>query len=413
MSLTLVEIFNGINKTNSVSEKEKILRDNKDNEQLKKLLVYALDPYVLFQFNKMPCKFEKEHEVEHTEEWKFSLLEGLLNDLKGRYITGNEAKEAVKAVFKLFDEPHFELYSKVLTKEAIGVGASTVNKVWPGLIPEFKLMLAPNELPIITNIKYPCYIQPKLDGYRCIYKNGAMFSRAGKPFGNDNLPNYFNKLFQVEDYVLDGELYCDGINFNKLQTILNTYDAPLPNALKFVVYDCIPVKDWEAQSCKKPYSERIRNVREVVASIADHKKVIDIANDEASSAKEAIDLYKNYLKKGYEGAMIKAIDGQYRWKRVTLRSGEMLKVKPFTTVDLKVTGIYAGEGNFQGMAGGVVIDFNGHAVRCGSGFDIDTRKEMAKSPDSYIGRTIEIKYFEETEDGSLRFPTFVRWRDDK
>lgn len=413
MKDTLANIFLKINSTNSTSEKEKILRDNKDNEQLKKLLVYALDPYILFQFNKMPCSFEKEAETDKTQEWKFSFLEGLLNDLKGRYTTGNEAKETVKAVFKLFDAPHFELYSKVLTKEAIGVGASTVNKVWPGLIPEFKLMLAPNELPIITNVKYPCYIQPKLDGYRCVYKDGAMFSRKGKPFGNKNLPSYFKHLFEVQDDVLDGELYCEGVNFNKLQTILNTYDAPLPNTLKFVIYDCVPVKDWEAQSCKKPYSERIRNVREVVGAICDHKKVIDIANDEVESSKEAVDLYKDYLKKGYEGAMIKAIDGQYRWKRVTLRSGEMLKLKPFITVDLKVTSIYEGEGNFQGVAGGVVVDFNGKPVSVGSGFDIPTREEMAKSPSNFIGRTAEVKYFEETEDGSLRFPTFVRWRDDK
>jgi DNA ligase-1 len=240
-----------------------------------------------------------------------------------------------------------------------------------------------------------------------------MISRAGKPFGNANLPNYFNKLFQVEDYVLDGELYCDGINFNKLQTILNTYEEPLPNALKFVVYDCVPVRDWEAQKCNKPYSERIRNVREVLAIVADYKKVIDIPNDEVQDAKQAVDFYKDCLKKGYEGAMIKAIDGQYRWKRVTLRSGEMLKIKPFTTVDLKVTGVYDGEGNFQGMAGGVVVDFNGNAVSVGSGFDVATRKKMAESPDDFIGRTAEVKYFEVTQDGSLRFPTFVRWRDDK
>lgn len=412
MRKTLANIFQTINSTNSTAQKEEILRQHKDNEQLKKVLIFALDPYQLFQFNKMPCEFA-EQQGDLDLDTQFQLLEGLLNDLSRRLTTGNKAKETVISVFKLFDKEHFELYSKVLTKEAIGVGSATVNKVWPGLIPEFKLMLAPNELPIITNIKYPCYVQPKLDGYRCIYKNGAMYSRKGKPFGNDNLSTYFSKLFGLQDYVLDGELYCEGVNFNKLQTILNTYEETLPNTLKFVVYDCIPVKDWEAQSCKKPYSERIRNVREVVANLADHKKVIDIPNDEVEDAKQAVNLYKEYLKKGYEGAMIKAIDGQYRWKRVTLRSGEMLKLKPFSTLDLKVTSIYEGEGNFQGVAGGVVVDFNGNPVSVGSGFDVATRKKMAETPSDFIGRTLEVKYFEETEDGSLRFPTFVRWRDDK
>ncbi len=412
--MKLTAIFQELNKTNSVVDKEAILNKYKDNEYLQKVLKWNLDPYALFQFNKMPCEFEQELEKEHTQEWKFSFLEGLLNDLKGRYITGNAAKEAVVAVFKLFDKEHFDLYSKVLLKESIGVGAKTVNKVWPGLVPSFELMLAPNELPDITKVKYPIYIQPKLDGYRCVYKDGLLWSRKGKPFGNKNLPLHFKSLFETSDYVLDGELYVHGTSFNNLQTILNTEDAPLPATLKYVVYDCIPTKDWEAQKTKLTYEMRLKNLREVLNNqIADYKKVIDIANDLVNTSGEAVELYKKYLKSGYEGAMLKAPDGLYKWKRTTVRSGEMLKVKPFKTEDLVVTEIYDGEGNFQGMAGGVVVDFNGNSVRVGSGFDVATRKEMAKSPNDFIGRTIEVKFFEVTEEGSLRFPTFVAWRDDK
>lgn len=414
MSSTLVEIFNAINKTNSVSEKETILRKHKDNEQLKKLLVFALSPYKLFQFTKMPCEFEKEYDTEHTQEWKFSLLEGLLNDLAGRHITGNQAKEAVIAVFKLFDKPHFDLYAKVLTKQAIGVGASTVNKVWPGLIPEFKLMLAPNELPQITKVKYPCYIQPKLDGCRAIYKEGEFFTRKGKPFPNVNLTSHFSSLLNMRDFVLDGELYIHNTPFQKFLGSIMNESEPIPNALKFVVYDCVPVKDWEAQSCKKPYSERIRNVREVIAAVADHKKVIDIANDEVSSPKEAIDLYKKYLTLRYEGAMIKAIDGQYKWKRVTVRSGEMLKLKPFKTEDLEIIDVYEGEGKFSGTLGGIIVS-GPHITptSVGSGFSDAIRKEIWENKSKYIGKTAEIQYFEITEEKSLRFPIFKRMREDK
>lgn len=412
--MKLTAIFQELNSTNSVVDKEAILTKYKDNENLQKLLKWNLDPYSVFQFNKMPCQFEKEHELEHTQEWKFSFLEGLLNDLKGRYTTGNDAKEAVTAVFKLFDQEHYNLYSKVLLKESIGVGARTVNKVWPGLVPSFELMLAPNELPDITKVKYPIYLQPKLDGYRCVYKGGLLYSRKGKPFGNKNLPLHFKSLFEVSDHVLDGELYVHGISFNVLQTILNTEDAPLPATLKYVVYDCLPAKDWEQQKTKVTYEVRLKNLREVLNNqIADYKKVIDIPNDLVNTSGEAVDLYKEYLKKGYEGAMLKAPDGLYKWKRTTVRSGEMLKVKPFKTEDLVVTEIFDGEGNFTGMAGGVVVDFNGNSVRVGSGFDVATRKEMAKTPSNYIGRVAEVKFFEVTEEGSLRFPTFVTWREDK
>jgi ATP-dependent DNA ligase len=111
--------------------------------------------------------------------------------------------------------------------------------------------------------------------------------------------------------------------------------------------------------------------------------------------------------------MLKAPDGLYRWKRVSIRSGEMLKVKPYKTEDLEVTGIYDGEGKYTGMAGGVVVNFNGVAVRCGSGFDDATREAMAKAPNDYIGKVAEIRYLEVTEDGSLRHPSFLRWREEK
>jgi ATP-dependent DNA ligase len=412
--MNLIGIFKELNSTNSVVDKEAILTKNKDNEYLKKILKWNLDPYALFQFNKMPCQFETEGEIGQTQEWKFGFLEGLLNDLKGRYTTGNKAKETVIAVFKLFDREHFDLYSKVLLKESIGVGARTVNKVWPSLIPSFELMLAPNELPDLTKVKYPLYLQPKLDGYRCVYKDGLLWSRKGKPFGNKNLATHFKSLFGVTDYVLDGELYVHGINFNKLQTILNTEDTPLPSSLKYVVYDCVPVKDWLSQKTKIIYENRLKTLREVVNSqIADHKKVIDISNDLINTSAEAVSLYKEYLNKGYEGCMLKAPDGLYKWKRTTIRSGEMLKVKPFKSIDLAITGVYAGEGLFEGMAGGVDCDYSGVTVSIGSGFDVATRKKMAESPNDFIGKTIEIKYFEETEEGSLRHPTFQRFREEK
>lgn len=410
----IIDIFKELNATNSVVSKENILNKYKGDLELRELLEANLNPYKIYQFNKMPYTFSELTTFDKfPEKVVYKMFIDLLKKLETRTVTGNEAKQAVKDVFCRMLKFEFDMYASVLLKEAIGVGAKTVNKVWPKLIPEFGLMLAPNELPNIMTINYPANIQPKLDGYRCIYDNGYMWSRTGRPFGNKNLASYFSKLFQVEDYVLDGELYVEGENFNKLQTILNTYEAPLPEGLKFVVYDCMPKTEWDCKKGKKPYSERLKQIRTVIQAIADHKKVIDIPNDIVEEPREAVEIYKKYLKAGYEGAMIKSVDGLYKWKRTTVKSGEMLKVKPFETIDLVIKGYYAGEGKFEGMAGGVDVDYNGVTVSIGSGFDVPTRKAIAATPSNFIGKTIEIKYFEETEDGSLRFPTFVRFREEK
>jgi DNA ligase-1 len=410
----MIKIFNQLATTNSVKDKEAILRANSSNEKLKFLLEANLNPYKLYQFNKMPCEFEKEYEVEYTQAWKFDFFKGLLIDLEKRHLTGNKAKDAVCATFKLFDKEHFELYSKILLKESIGVGASTVNKVWPGLIPQFKLMLAPSELPNTTDLQYPLYVQAKYDGYRCVYYKGVLWTRAGNPMPNINLVDYFGNITDIQNYVFDGELYIHGDNFQNLTKILNSEKGIIPKGLKYYIYDCMPVSDWESQKTKLGYSDRLKLIREQVNGVlADYSKYVDAPTDLVNNSAEVIEIYKKYLKSGYEGCMLKAKEGKYQWKRVSLKSGEMIKLKPFKSVDLEVTGIFDGEGKFKGKAGGILVDYNGVTVWCGSGFDDATRDILSKEPNRYIGKTAEIKYFEETEDGSLRFPIFERWREDK
>jgi DNA ligase-1 len=408
----IIKFFEEINSTNSLKEKEAILSKYKNDEYLAELINRNLDPYKLFQFNKIPNYTANPEGKKGIENYKAFI--NLTDKLLTRNITGNAAKEEVIKFFTESNNEEAKIYEKILLKESLGIGATTVNKVWKNFIPEFKVMLAPNKLPELTQLKYPSYVQPKLDGYRCIYWEGKLWSRSGRPFPNKNLSEYFKSLNNVKNYIFDGELYIHGIKFQDLTKILNAENISIPNELKYIVYDCLPEKDWCSQKSNIAYQDRLTNLREILNDrVADYKKVIDISSDIVNQASEVLPLYKKYLKNGYEGIMIKDITGLYRWKRVSLKSGEMVKLKPFKTIDVKIKEIYDGEGNFKNMAGGVVVDYNGVAVSIGSGFDLFLRKKMAEQPNDFIGKTIEIQYFEETDDGSLRFPTFKRFRPEK
>ena len=407
----IFQILEHINSINSVKEKQSVLDMNKNDEELKKYLKYTLDPYQQYQFNVLPKIETKENGEESNNYIDFLLL---LNKLKNREITGNEARDEVVRVFSKFNEQETKWYSKCLLKKPVGVRAATVNKVWPELVPEFKLMLAPNKIPNLTEIQYPVLVQPKLDGYRCLYVAGKLWSRAGKPFGNKNLTKYFDKLGGVGNYVLDGELYATNTNFSSLQTVLNSHDKKLPSDLKFFVYDCVPLEAWHKQDYNKSYEARISDMRSILNDrVANYQRIIDTPTDEVDSPQEVIKIYKEYLTKGYEGVMLKSPGGKYQWKRTSIRSGEMLKLKPFKTEDLKIKDIFEGEGDFEGTAGGIVVDRNGQEIRVGSGFDFKTRDRLFKNPSNYIDSTAEIKFFEETEEGSLRHPVFMRFREDK
>ena len=410
-----VTLLKELKEINSVKDKEIILQKYKDDEYSTELIKRALDPYQLFYIKKLAhfnkAKYVPDDALNHKDRYDFFI--GLTNDLTGRYITGNEAKEATEAVFSMFPEEEYEAYRKVLLKEAVGVGATTVNKVWPKLVPVFSVMLASNEMPQLPNQRYPLMVQPKLDGMRAIYMHGNFWTRSGIIFPNVKLDEYFKSLKGHEDNVLDGELYIHNQPFQKLASTLNADDAPIPNGLRYVVYDAIPKDEWVAQKCNLTYQARLEALRGVVNSVADHKKVIDISSDVVYDAGEVVELYKKYLKDGYEGVMLKDPNGHYKWGRCTLKSGTMIKLKPFKSIDLTITGIYDGEGKYEGKAGGLLADHAGVTIRIGSGFSDADRSSMAAQPHSYIGKTVEVKYFEETEDGSLRFPIFERIRTDK
>lgn len=405
----LSKIFEDLNNENSVKVKKELLLSHKDNEDIKKILQYTLNPYKLFYMNKIPDFTANAGGITSFKKF-FQLCDKLSN----REIVGNNAKEEVKKLLETCSEKDAKLFTKVISKSAIGVGAKTVNKVWPNLVPEFKLMLAPNEIADVTNIHYPCAVQPKLDGYRCVYKDGQLWSRAGKPFGNKKLTEYFKCLENVGNYVLDGELYVHNLPFNKLTRILNAEDAELPKNLKYFVYDCVKDDYWESQKTTPTYETRLSRMREIINDrIADYTKVIDTSTNICSNPGEVLQFYKKCLKDTYEGVMIKNLNGSYQWKRVSIKSGEMVKLKPFKTEDLEIADIYDGEGNFAEIAGGVLVNYKNVLVRVGTGFNLETRKDMRSNPLNYIGKVIEVRYFEETEDGSLRFPSFVRFRQEK
>lgn len=114
---------------------------------------------------------------------------------------------------------------------------------------------------------------------------------------------------------------------------------------------------------------------------------------------------KEIVEEGYEGIVLKTRDGYYEHRR----SASWCKLKPFDTADCKVIGLETGSGKFSGMLGALVVEFGGKRVHVGGGYTDEQRIEFLKNMPSLI----EVGFQEVTPGGSLRFPVFVRVRDDK
>lgn len=290
-------------------------------------------------------------------------------------------------------------------------------------------------------VKFPVYLQPKLDGMRAIWTGEKLLSRTGKEIkGVPTLLEFLKANYA--DFPLDGELYNHDKTFQEMiSSVRKTVNIEEDLSIEYHVYD-IPVED-------KTFDERTRLLRERVKEtdriklvqtfkLIKTKRLASRSSDESNPVYEELPLtekdFNRFESQGYEGTMIRNADGLYQKGK---RSSDLLKVKTFQDAEFPVVGVYQltrkekivvpphtpgaiehsdgvwkkdGAETPVEMAGGLVLQLpDGRTFESGSGYDDETRTEFWKNPP--IGKLATIKYQELTDGGVPRFPIFKAIRD--
>ena len=93
---------------------------------------------------------------------------------------------------------------------------------------------------------------------------------------------------------------------------------------------------------------------------------------------------------------------------------EWYKVKPTRTMDCIVVGIKPGQSKYEGMIGSLILMvYNGDELIYITNCSGLTDEQRAWNEEDCIGKVCEIAYDGVMARGGLRFPRFLRWRDDK
>lgn len=123
---------------------------------------------------------------------------------------------------------------------------------------------------------------------------------------------------------------------------------------------------------------------------------------QVQSLKEIEDYHEKFLEQGFEGTMIRLDLGPYENKR----SKQLLKYKNFKDAEFLILDVIEGEGNRSGMAGKLIVQLpNGNTCGVSMTGTQDFMIKVLKDKDKIIGKQATVKFFSETNDGSLRFPT--------
>jgi len=393
-------------------DKEAMLKGNLWDDELTYLLDAALNFNRKFFIKKLPELAEPVPCIGgHLPQFK-----NLLYRLETRQITGDAAKNEVKAVLDQCTFLERKWFSRVLLKDLrCGFGISTCNKAGFA-IPEFEVMLAKdgkeckNIDKIITS---GVWVSRKYDGYRClaIVKHGeaTLYSRNGKEYVNfPTIQKALKASCNAETtYIFDGEILSDDFQSIQRSAFASKRGTTVGDVI-YRIFDCIDSVEWEKQSFKQLPSERFVNLTKFFTYNNIDSSLSMVEHVWSTNKEEILQLERDYIVEGYEGAMLLPEIPYY----VGRKSNAMLKFKTMVTMDCEVVGVYQGTGKYAGSLGGLhLIQENGLRCDVGSGFDDTERRSIFNAPAAVCGRIAEIKYQNLSDDGILRFPIFLRWRD--
>ena len=430
------------NESNSKLHKEEVVKQalaaavlgSTNAQMFLNLARTCYNPYMTFGVRQIPNSPGDILTAENPWE-EFSTL---LEDLSTRKYSGHAARDQIIGMCKRFTTDEWDTFCAAVLRRDLRAGFSetTINKVCKNTvyqIPKFTCQLATNSEGR-PEMKGKKRLEPKLDGVRMLLVCTpagvtTAFSRNGKVYENfghieDQISSTSDLFLALPElkygFVLDGEVTSE--SFQELmkqarrKTKANALDAV------YNVFDIIPLESfteghWNAQLTKR--LELLKKLRSLIDTLPNVEYLPHINVDlDTAAGRDQMDRYaQNCVKAGFEGIMIKNYGAPYECRRSLF----WMKWKPTITVDLVVVDIEEGTGRNAGRTGALVCEGTDGGkfirVNAGSGMSDEQRDDYWINKKKVKGQVAEIlaDAITQAEDGSysLRFPRFVRFRDDK
>jgi len=416
------KIIQELEADNSRLKKEAIIKRESDADNIRFFdgVCVALDGFRTFGVQKVPVAKKDGPGIPEAE------FLDTLKKLEERWLTGNSMRDKIEDLCNRSKmEEWNDWYRRILIKDLrCGVTHKTINKFSTMQVPVFECMLATDSAKHEKKMVGDAMVEPKLDGVRVVVicdvdkDEVKMFSRNGKELSNfpKILQQFDEMLDQMsESMVFDGEVMSD--DFQTLMREIHRKGGAKTDDAVLNLFDCLPLEDFKAGECGLSITKRKQLLEDYNygpnINLVEYVKM-NLSDEDGQ--KQFADYNKLCIDKGFEGIMVKPINGVYECKRSTL----WLKVKPFIEVSLTVIGVEEGTGRNADKLGALIVEGkdDGKWIRTnvGSGLSDTDRETYWSARKKLVGQVVEVRADAITQnqnaknEWSLRFPRFLRFR---
>lgn len=248
-------------------------------------------------------------------------------------------------------------------------------------------------------VVFPCYVQPKLNGYRLIKEADGKeaWTRGGKPHVRECVEHL---MWKSGDLMTDGELILPDMPVLQVtaRAAKKFREDGSSASLIYMVYDV--VEDVEF---------RIRHNLLTHLELAFPEQVRLVETHVVNNETEIFIWHEDFIRRGYEGTIVRSGDVGYN---IGHRSNSLLKLKDFQDSEFLIVDVEEGKGSFKGKAIFVCETAAGYRFNVTPEGTHEYKAELWDTREQHPGKWLTVRYQDLSEDGAPQFPVGVVIREE-
>lgn len=228
-------------------------------------------------------------------------------------------------------------------------------------------------------IVYPCFVQPKLDGFRMLKEadGSEAWTRGGKAHTQECVKHL---MWDTGRFMVDGELILPHMPpLQETSSAAKKFRPGVSDTLMYYIYDVVEPD--------LSFAERLVALQTL--KLMAPKNVVLVTTIKVKNEDELMAAHAKFVSEGYEGTIIRFGEEGYN---IGHRSNSLIKLKDFFDSEYEVIGVSDGKGSFKGKAIFECVAENGETFEATPEGSMEHRAKLYRTRKQHIGKWLTVRY---------------------